>query len=455
MSREPLRSRREQTTRDPRRTPIERRAYQTVAALHPPSHTQPSRADLTWRDRLARLTAGWDYPLLAILAIMLAYGLVMVFSASYATWGVTLFLKQIQWIGIGLVGMVAAASIPIRLWQRLAIPVMLVAVIALAAVLFFGDYRFGSRRTFSGSIQPSEFTKLAVILYVATWVTSKGRALADTRVGLIPFAILMGLVASLIALEPNMSTTIVVLSIGIVIFFVGGADIKQLLVVGLIGGVILGLLLWQTPHAQERILAWWNTLTDPELAPESTRRALELMQRRDGLVPDATVWNQKRLVALLWSDYLFANMGADLGPIGQLAAVALYAALGYRCLGIALRADGFGTLAIVGLLEVSTDRLEAYGYRRIQAAQRHRGFVVNHKIRRLMREDDLQARRRRRYVSTTDGDHELPVFPNLVKSIVPHGPNQLRVAVIPYVAMSVGFVYRSEVDGRSARAPHG
>ncbi len=349
MSREPLRSRREQTTRDPRRTPIERRAYQTVAALHPPSHTQPSRADLTWRDRLARLTAGWDYPLLAILAIMLAYGLVMVFSASYATWGVTLFLKQIQWIGIGLVGMVAAASIPIRLWQRLAIPVMLVAVIALAAVLFFGDYRFGSRRTFSGSIQPSEFTKLAVILYVATWVTSKGRALADTRVGLIPFAILMGLVASLIALEPNMSTTIVVLSIGIVIFFVGGADIKQLLVVGLIGGVILGLLLWQTPHAQERILAWWNTLTDPELAPESTRRALELMQRRDGLVPDATVWNQKRLVALLWSDYLFANMGADLGPIGQLAAVALYAALGYRCLGIALRADGFGTLAIVGI----------------------------------------------------------------------------------------------------------
>ncbi len=351
MSGEPLRPRREQTERDRRRPSAARRTYQTAATLQAPLRTPTSRAALTWRGRLAGLTVGWDYPLLAILAIMLAYGLVMVFSASYASWGVALFLRQLQWIGIGLVGMTAAAVIPIRFWQRLAIPIMIVALIALAAVLFFGDYRFGSRRTFSGtgSIQPSEFAKLAVIIYVATWVASKGRALADTRAGLIPFAILMGLVGSLIALEPNLSTTIVVLVIGIVIFFVGGADVKQMLVVGLIGGFILGLLVWQTPHAQERVLAWWNTLADPELAPESTRHALELMRRRDGLVPDMAVWNQKRLVALLWSDYLFANIGADLGPLGQLAVVILYAALGYRCLGIALRATGFGALAIVGV----------------------------------------------------------------------------------------------------------
>jgi len=217
-------------------------------------------------------------------------------------------------------------------------------------VLLFGDDRFGARRTFFGSIQPSEFAKLAVVIYVSTWVASKGRLLADVRGGLIPFAILMGLVASLIVLEPNFSTTIVVLTIGVAIFFVGGADIKQLLVVGGIAILMFGLLLWQSPHAFDRIKGWWDMLADPTLAPENIRHAIELMRRRDGLIPDSSVWSQKLSVALLWSDYLFANIGADLGLIGQLAVVILYAALGYRCLGIALNAgERFDALAAIGV----------------------------------------------------------------------------------------------------------
>ena len=89
-----------------------------------------------------------------------------------------------------------------------------------------------------------------------------------------------------------------------------------------------------------------------------------------------------------------------------------------------------------------SDSFEAYGYRRMQAALRHRGFVVNHKkIRRLMREHGLQPCRRRRYVATTDSDHELPIFPNLAKDMVPDEPNQLWVADITYVAITIGFVY--------------
>jgi len=91
---------------------------------------------------------------------------------------------------------------------------------------------------------------------------------------------------------------------------------------------------------------------------------------------------------------------------------------------------------------VISDSFEAYGYRRMQAALRHRGFVVNHKkIRRLLREHYLQPRRRRRYVATTDGDHDLPIFPNLAKDMVPDAPNQLWVADLTYVAIQAGFVY--------------
>jgi len=98
--------------------------------------------------------------------------------------------------------------------------------------------------------------------------------------------------------------------------------------------------------------------------------------------------------------------------------------------------------ALVETMATISDSVEAYGYRRMQAALRHRGFVVNHKkIRRLMREHNLQPQRRRRYIATTGGDHDLPIFPNLAKDIVPDGPNQLWVADITYVAIQAAFVY--------------
>ena len=97
---------------------------------------------------------------------------------------------------------------------------------------------------------------------------------------------------------------------------------------------------------------------------------------------------------------------------------------------------------LVETMAAISESFEAYGYRRMQAALRHRGLIVNHKkIRRLMREHSLQPRRRRRYIATTDGDHELPIFPNLERDMVPGGPNQLWVADITYVAIAAGFVY--------------
>ena len=88
------------------------------------------------------------------------------------------------------------------------------------------------------------------------------------------------------------------------------------------------------------------------------------------------------------------------------------------------------------------ETFEAYGYRRMRAALRHRGLVVNHKkIRRLMREHDLQPKARRRFVATTHSDHDLPIFPNLANGMTIDGPNQLWVADLTYVEILAGFVY--------------
>ena len=88
------------------------------------------------------------------------------------------------------------------------------------------------------------------------------------------------------------------------------------------------------------------------------------------------------------------------------------------------------------------DEFECYGYRRVGAALRHQGIVVNtKKLRRLMREHGLQPKRRRRYVVTTDSDHASPIYPDLAKAIVADRPNQLWVADLTYVAIPGGFVY--------------
>jgi putative transposase len=97
---------------------------------------------------------------------------------------------------------------------------------------------------------------------------------------------------------------------------------------------------------------------------------------------------------------------------------------------------------IVATIVTITDEFELYGYRRVTAELRARGLVVNaKKVRRLMRENGLNPKRRRRFVATTDSDHAGPIFPNLAKDTTADGPNRLWVADITYVTIATGFVY--------------
>ena len=101
---------------------------------------------------------------------------------------------------------------------------------------------------------------------------------------------------------------------------------------------------------------------------------------------------------------------------------------------------------LVARMQAICDEFEAYGYRRVGAALRRQGVVVNHKkIRRLMRKHDLQPKRRRRYVATADSDHDGPIFPDRARGMVVDGPNQLWVADITYIAIATGFVYLAAI----------
>ncbi len=101
-----------------------------------------------------------------------------------------------------------------------------------------------------------------------------------------------------------------------------------------------------------------------------------------------------------------------------------------------------GDTVIIDEIRAITDEFEGYGYRRVDAELRHRGMVVNSKkVRRLMRENGLNPRRRRRTTRTTDSDHGGPIFPFIAKEFEVHGPDQLWVADLTYITIAGGFVY--------------
>jgi putative transposase len=101
---------------------------------------------------------------------------------------------------------------------------------------------------------------------------------------------------------------------------------------------------------------------------------------------------------------------------------------------------------IVAIITAICNEFEAYGYRRVGAALRHRGIFVNSKkIRRLMRQHDLQPKRHRRFIATTDSDHDGPIFPDLARDRMVDGPNQLWVTDITYIAIATSFVYMAAI----------
>ena len=102
--------------------------------------------------------------------------------------------------------------------------------------------------------------------------------------------------------------------------------------------------------------------------------------------------------------------------------------------------------ALVEAMHAIKNEFEAYGWRRMQAALRHRGWIVNHKkIKRLMREHAMHPPHRRRFVATTDSNHDDPVFPDRSRDSEVDGPNQLWVADLTYIAILGGFVYLAAI----------
>jgi cell division protein FtsW len=286
--------------------------------------------------------------LVLTVAALLTIGLMMVYSATF-DWSYQehhnsfrIASRQFIWVGLGLVGMGLAAVIPYDWWRRAAVPVMGVTLLLLLLVLILGEEVFGAKRSFfNGSIQPGELAKMTLVIYVAAWLTSKGDQIRDVTYGLIPFAVLIGVVAGLIVAEPDVSTSILIVLTAVAMFFFAGADILQLAVGGTVGIATFLLLIYQFPHAKQRLTDWAAVWGDPTRLNYHVQQAL-IAIGRGGLFGVGLGQGKQKLGFLPapHTDSIFAVLGEELGFWGCIAVIALF---------VLLAPDAFAALVAFGI----------------------------------------------------------------------------------------------------------
>jgi len=290
--------------------------------------------------------------LASCVAALLALGMVMLYSATM-TQGPQYVLMQLLWCGFGLVGAAIAAKLDYRLLARVAIPAYIGAVVLLALVLVIGKELNGARRwlNLGVSIQPSEFAKLALILFLAWYGGRNARYMDGFWRGIVIPGGLIGIAMGMIFLEPDVGTTLLTGAVTCVMLVVAGIRWRYLVPPVLTALMGIGLFIWQNPTRSERIYSWLNL--------EETRRGKGLQVYESILAFGAGGWdglglgNSRQKLGFIpfhQTDFILPVIGEELGLIATLGVIAAFALILFCGVRIASRArDDFGVLLATGI----------------------------------------------------------------------------------------------------------
>jgi len=332
------------------------------AATERARRTTPRRRSRATAKKAPKSRSTALFILLAMdVSALVVVGLVMVLSASSvqalrdfgSSWVV--FQRQAMWVLIGAVALLLAVRIDYRRWQRPAVPLVLVALGLLLVVLVPGlgvSVRGSSRWIGSGQfrIQPSEFAKLAILLFTADILARRG-AKGATRTALRPILLVFAIAAVLVMAQPDMGTTLVLGCIVLALLFVGGVELRTLgglMGVAAGGALLLGLV---EGYRRARLFSFLNPWKD------AGNTGYQIVQSLVGLASGH--WTGLGLGASrakwgflpnAYTDFIFAIIGEELGLLGTLLVIGLF--VGFAVLGVrtALKSpDRFGALLAAGI----------------------------------------------------------------------------------------------------------
>lgn len=299
-----------------------------------------------------------DYWLLLAVGGLVVIGMLMVYSTTF-DYGIlfkdeaTYYIKrQSVALLLGVIAIVGVLQFDYHLLRRISVPFLAFILVLLLILLFFGEAILGAQRgILDGSFQPSEVAKLATILYISHWLSTKGERIRKLTYGLVPFSIITGVVCALIVRQPDLSTAVLIALVSFTLFFVAGADWRQFGLAGLLGGSAFAFLMLTLPHARTRVDDYAIALRDPEQAGWHVRQSLIALGR--GGWTGVGLGDSKQKFGPLpaaHTDGVFAVLGEELGLLGTLLVIGLLILLVWRGVRAARNArDSYGFLLAFGI----------------------------------------------------------------------------------------------------------
>ena len=303
---------------------------------------------------------GMDATFLILVLLLLTIGLVMLFSASYAVSYYTednsfyFISRQLFFALLGIVGMFFISTLNYKMLEKMAWYIMGVTVILLIVVLFFQGR---SKRWIDlGFItfQPSEIAKFALIILFAHLINVLYDRMHTLRYGIFPFVCILGVLTILMMLEPHLSGTLIILSLGAVLMFVGGANIKWFGLAALIGIGVLTILVMipnVISYAEVRFQNWLHPELDPRGDGYQILQSLFAIGSGGAMGQGIGASRQKYLyLPEPQNDYIFSIVCEELGFVGSTLIIILFALLVWRGFVIAMHCrDRFGAIVSIGL----------------------------------------------------------------------------------------------------------
>lgn len=305
---------------------------------------------------------GFDYTLIVIPLLLAGFGIVMVYSASMVSAVVdglesTYYLKkQLQWFILGLIGFIFCCLFPYRSFQKLTIPIVIISILLLIGVLLFGETVNRATRAieiFGFNIQPSEFVKLALIIYLASVYSKKQDKINSFKEGVLPPLILTGLFVTLIVAQPDIGTASIIILIVSTIILSSGIQFKHLIFLGTVALGILALIVPQliTETRIARFTGAYRPFANPDA--EGYHLIQSYLAIGGGGINGEGLGQSVQKLGYLWgahTDFIMSVIAEELGIFGVIIVIGLFITIVLRGLYIAKKCpDSFGSLLAIGI----------------------------------------------------------------------------------------------------------
>jgi cell division protein FtsW len=306
-----------------------------------------------------------DLRFIIILGIVIVFGLIMLSSASapmgYEKFGDSYYLVKHQLLlGVipGIVLCVFFSLVDYHVWKKFAFGLLIVSIILLISVFIPGiGAEYGTAKSwlylFGFSLQPSEIVKLTFMLYLATWLSSRGKKKTeDFSEGLIPFVAVLGTIMLLMILQPDLGTMIIIVAMALIMYFIGGAKISHLIGLGALGFGGILVLMKVSPYRTARLMTFLHPELDPQGIGYHINQAF-LAIGSGGIGGRGFGMSRQKFQYLpeVAGDSIFAIIAEELGLIFSALVVVAFLYFFLRGLKIAQQApDNYGKLVVIGVV---------------------------------------------------------------------------------------------------------